>query len=293
MDLYDVVLDRNLDRPVMVLGMEGWIDAGGGATAAMAALLAGRTTEPAALYDSDSLLDHRARRPVMRIVDGVNERLAWPEILLLAATDDAGRDVLFLVGPEPDLHWRKFSAAVVEVAQHFSVRLVVGLGAFPAPVPHTRPVRLASTATTPELAFQVGYLPGTLDVPAGIHGAIERAMADGGIPAVGLWARVPHYVQAMPYPAASAALLDGLAAVGGLTLDSIDLREAATRTHHRIDELIANSDEHRQMVTQLEAQVDNEIGVAGASAGMGGLPIPSGDEIAAELERFLRGEGGT
>ena len=86
----------------------------------------------------------------------------------------------------------------------------MGLGAFPAPVPHTRPVRLASTATTQELAAQVGFVPGTIDVPAGIHAALERGFADAGIPAVGLWARVPHYVAAMPYPAASAALLDGL-----------------------------------------------------------------------------------
>jgi hypothetical protein len=293
MDFYDIVLDRELDRPVMILGMEGWIDAGGGSMAAVATLLTGRTTEPAVRYDSDSLLDHRARRPVMRIVDGINESVTWPEILLQAGTDDAGRDVLFLTGPEPDLHWRKFSAAMVEIAHRFAVRLVVGLGSFPAPVPHTRPVRLASTATEAELAFRVGYLPGSLDVPAGIQGAIERTVADAGIPAVGLWARVPHYVQNMPYPAASAALIDGLAAVAGLTLDSGSLREAATRTHRRIDELIANSEEHRQMVAQLEAQVDNEIGAPGGSSGMGGRPIPSGDEIAAELERYLRGESGS
>src|SRR5205807_9478300 len=114
----------------------------------------------------------------------------------------AGRDMLLVVGPGPDHQWRAFADAVAELAAIFDVRMVVGLGAFPAPVPHTRPSRLASTATTAELARQVGFVPGALDVPAGVQGALERRFADLGLPAVGLWARVPHYAAAMPYPEA-------------------------------------------------------------------------------------------
>src|SRR5438874_8492913 len=134
----------------MVVTLEGWIDAGLGAAAAIAAVLQAVETEPIASFDVDTLLDHRARRPVMRLVDGVNTGLAWPEIQLRAGRDHAGRDVLVLVGPEPDHSWRAFTDAVAELAGLFDVRLVVGLGAFPAPVPHTRPARLASTATTDE-----------------------------------------------------------------------------------------------------------------------------------------------
>jgi predicted ATP-grasp superfamily ATP-dependent carboligase len=145
-------------------------------------------------------------------------------------------------------------------------------------------VRLASTASDADLAARVGFVPGALEVPAGIQGALERAFADKGIPAIGLWARVPHYVAAMPYPAASAALLEGLADLAGLTLDWSELDSAATVTSQRIDTLIANSEEHTQMVALLETQQD----AAEETLDLGNLP--SGDEIGAELERFLRGE---
>lgn len=284
--LYSLAAEPEMNEPVLVLGMEGWIDAGIGAGTAMAALLDQIPTTVVARFDADELVDHRARRPVMRIEDGINTRLTWPEVELRHGVDREGHDVLLLVGPEPDIRWHRFCSDVVALARRFGVRLVVGLGAFPGPAAHTRPVRLASTATTPELARQVGFLPGVIDVPAGIHAALERAFADADpqIPAVGMWARVPHYVAAMPYPAASAALLDGLRDVAGIAARTDDLREAAAVTHQRIDELIANSDEHRSMVDQLERQID------AVESALDFSNLPTGDEIAAELQRFLRGE---
>ena len=257
--------------------MEGWIDAGLGASTAMATLLASVTTEPVATFDVDTLLDHRARRPIVRIIDGVNTGLRWPEIELRGGHDADGHALLLLLGPEPDHQWRAFTAAVGELAMSFGVGLVIGLGAFPAPVPHTRPARLASTATTAELAQRVGFLPGALDVPAGVQAALERGFAEIGVPAVGLWARVPHYAAAMPYPEASAVLLEGLTAVAGITTDTADLRRAADASRQHLDELIANSEEHIALVRQLETQADADV--------------PSGDEIAAEVERYLRGQG--
>jgi predicted ATP-grasp superfamily ATP-dependent carboligase len=274
-----------LERPVLVMGMEGWIDAGLGGAAAMQALLAPMSTEIVATFDSDLLLDFRARRPVMRIENGVNTGLTWPEATLRVGTNASGRSVLVLVGPEPDVRWRQFTREVVAMAQQLHVELAVGLGAFPAPVPHTRPLRLAATATSSELAEQVGFLPATIDVPSGIHGALERGFADAGLPALGIWARVPHYVAAMPYPAASAALLDKLAQLAQLQIDTTGLHQAETTTRAQIDQLIANSEEHTAMVRQLEEQHDQ-----GAQAMFDPGSVPSGDEIAAELERFLRGE---
>ncbi len=166
--------------------------------------------------------------------------------------------------------------------------MAIGLGAFPAPVPHTRPVRLVATAPTTALAEDVGYVAGKIDVPAGVQAVLEHDLNRAGIPAIGLWARVPHYVVSMPYPGASAALVDGLAAVGELTLPSHDLHEAAARASTRIDELIAASEEHRAMVKQLETQVDQE---APRPNELDPATLPSGDELAAELERFLRGDG--
>jgi hypothetical protein len=290
LSLYRLDAEPDVDGPVLVLAMEGWIDAGLGAAAAASALLEQIPTEVIATFDADELVDHRARRPVMRIHDGLNTGLTWPDIHLRHGIDREGHDLLVLVGPEPDMRWHAFVADVVGLAQRFGVRLVVGLGAFPGPAAHTRPVRLASTATTPELAAQVGFLPGLLDVPAGIHAALERGFADATppVPAVGLWARVPHYVAAMPYPAASACLLEGLHDVAGIAVRTDDLRAAAVVAGERIEALIANSDEHRSMVEQLERQEDAAEWRLG---GLGGGPIPTGDEIAAELQRYLLSPG--
>jgi predicted ATP-grasp superfamily ATP-dependent carboligase len=148
-------------------------------------------------------------------------------------------------------------------------------------------VRLAATATTLDLAQEIGYVPGTMDVPAGAQAAIERRLFDAGIPAVGLWARVPHYVAAMPYPSASAALLDSLASLAGLAIDTSELQRAGDEALERIEVLVGQNPDHVELVRRLEAQLDSE---SDATRGVGFGDIPTGDEIAAELERFLRGQ---
>lgn len=278
-----------LDAPVLVLGMEGWIDAGLGAGAAVAHLLSECAGEVIATFDPDRFLDYRDRRPVVQIADGLVDAITWPSIEMRTGRDEAGRDMLFLVGPEPDMAWHVFVATVVELALELGVRLVVALGAFPLSVPHTRPVRLAATATSRELADKVGVVRGTHTVPAGIHAALQEGFGQAGVPAAGLWARVPLYAATMPFPAASAALVDGLADLAGLELDSSELHAAAGLAFTRIDELIASSDEHRDMVRQMEAAFDAES----APPPFDPSNLPTGDEIGAELERFLRGEPGT
>jgi hypothetical protein len=285
MPLYELHGDPAPVAPVLVMCLEGWVDAGLGAAAAMAALLGQSSTEPIATFNSDELIDRRARRPVVRITDGVHEGITWPATQELLGKDANGNDVVFLIGPEPDFKWQAFVNDVVELSRALAVRMVVGLGAFPAPVPHTRPIRLAATASAPELAVQVGFVSGTIEVPAGVQAALEQGHAQAGIPSVGLWARVPHYAAAMPYPAASAALIDGLALVSGLSFSSDELSAAAAITNQRVDQLIAGSDEHREMVRLLESQID-------AAEPQPDLQnLPSGEELAAELERFLRDQG--
>jgi proteasome assembly chaperone (PAC2) family protein len=275
-----------LERPVLVVAMEGWIDAGGATGTAIASLLAAMPTELLATFDDDALIDFRARRPTLRIVNGVDAELRWATIRLTVATNRTGRSVLVLAGPEPDMRWHGFVSEVVQLASRLEVEQVVGLGAFPAPVPHTRPVRLVGTSTEAELVAKVGFLPASIDVPSGVQGTLEFAFGQANIPAVGLWARVPHYAAAMPYPAASAALLDGLAHMAELEIDTSALHAAAAATHQQIEQLIAQSDEHAALVRQLEGQLDREEGIAGTFG-----DLPSGDELAAELERFLRGQG--
>lgn len=282
-----------MDR-VLILGLDGWIDAGGAAGQAMAALLDGTETELVATFDSDALIDHRARRPTLRLTDGVIEDLSWPTIELRAGTDRNDRGILLLSGPEPDMRWKTFSEDVLALASDLSATLTVGLGAYPTPVPHTRPVRLSATATSKELADAVGHVDGTIEVPAGIHAALEAAMGAADRPALGIWARVPHYISNIPYPAATVAILEGLQGVTGISIDLAELQGAAAVTHARINSLIGNSDEHASMLQALEQQWDSEFSGSGEHVhDAGPMPenLPTADELAAELERFLRGEG--
>ena len=262
--------------------LEGWIDAGYVAGSARQLLLDRLTTEPVARFDADDLLDHRARRPVMHLVDGVNTGLTWPSIELSAATDLAGNDLLVLHGAEPDHSWRAFTSAVVDLALGLEVRLIVGLGAYPAPTPHTRPTMLSVTAGTDELAETSELLRGTLDVPAGVQAAIEHHATEVGIPTLGLWAQVPHYAAGMSYPAGVLALLEQVQRVSGLTLPEDGLAEEALASRNRLDSIIAGNPEHQDMVSALEREVDAQAPV-GPPAN-----LPTGDELAAEVERFLR-----
>ena len=286
-DLYQVHTQPVLDAPVLVMAMEGWVDAGLGAANAVASLTEQQPASDLVTFDADHFLDMRARRPIVRIVDGVTTELQWPRTQLRHGRDKAGADVLYLVGSEPDYHWHDFIGAVVQLAMRYGVRMAVGLGAFPAPAPHTRPVRLAATAppSSAELLAHVGVVQGGLEVPAGVVSALELGLGGEAVPTVSLWARVPHYVSAMPFPLASAALVDGLAAISGLVLDSAALRAAGDRARSQVDELIADNAEHRSMLRKLEEAIDSSEGNA-----LGLDAVPSADELAAELERFLRGE---
>ena len=286
-EIFEVHQEPVLREPILVVALEGWVDAGLGATTAIATLLGQGHTEPIVTFNGEHFLDQRARRPVARIVNGITTELNWPRTVVRQGTDESGRDMLFLVGPEPDFHWRAFTDAVVGLARSWHVRMVVGLGAFPAPAPHTRPVKLAATAPaeSANLIEQVGIVQGELEVPAGVLAALEMAFGANGTPAVSLWARVPHYVAGMPFPEASAALIEGLASVGSLSLDSSALRRAGDSSRRQVDQLIADNVEHQAMVRKLEENIDASEGNA-----MGVDAVPSGDEIAAELERFLRGE---
>lgn len=282
MPLHDLVAwpDHVVD-PVLVLGLDGWIDAGFGAAGATAQLLQTIDTTVVASFDTEELTDRRSRRPIMHLVDGVNTGLTWATLELRHGRDLGGRDVLVLAGAEPDYRWKSFATEVVDLAVRFGTGMVVGFGAYPAQVPHTRPALIATSASTPELAQRVGTVHGNLDVPAGAQAALERRAAEMGIPSVGLWAQVPHYASAMPYPAASLALVEGLAGLAGLELETDALRESARVLRERLDSLVADNPEHLEMVRRLEAHVD--------ALAAPDEPMPSADELAAEVERYLRG----
>jgi hypothetical protein len=272
-------------RPVLIVGLEGWIDAGSAASGAVSAMLDQYDTRTFAVFDSDELIDQRARRPSVRRQDGVRGRIFWPGPRLRVGTDPAMSPIAFLVGSEPDLRWRPFATEVTELAVELGATLVVGFGAVPVQTPHTRAVPVTATASDQALARRIGFRQGSRDRPARISDVIGVFCSEAGIPSIDLVVRVPHYVSSMPYPAASIALLDALTTVSGIVTDTRRLRREAESTRKQVDELIAQSAEHVAMVRQLEEQYEaDEPDIVTEG------DIPSGDEIAAELERYLRGE---
>lgn len=280
-DLYTVLRTPDLIDPVLIVHFDGWIDAGVSAGAAVRHLVEVTGADTLVEFDTEWLLDHRARRPTMHILDGVNAGIDWPTIEIATGRDTNDRDVLVLHGAEPDHNWRAFTTAIVDLADRFGVRRAVALGAYPAAVPHTRPSRLTITSPTVDLA-RSNEPRATLDVPAGISAVLEHAFDAAGIEAMTVWAQVPHYIPPGPYPAATQALIEGLEETAGVRVPSGELGERALTTRNHLDELVSDEASHKAMLAELERQHDEY--------GHGGETLPTSDELAAEVEQFLRSQ---
>jgi proteasome assembly chaperone (PAC2) family protein len=263
-----------LNDPVMIVMLTGWIDASGAANAAMETLKGSHDTVLLASFDPDMFIDYRARRPIMEIRDGINKSLNWSVPELYYGTDQAGNDFVLLCGPEPDTSWVAFATHVVDLAKRLKVRMMVGLGAYPFATPHTRPSRLSSTTPNLELRDAYGFLHNSVDVPAGVTAWLEHAFADSGIPAISIWAQIPHYLSSGAYPAGTIALLQSLTAVTGVITPLEKLEYEADQQREKLDRLVTANTEHVEMLRQMEIAYDDEL--------------PTGDDIAAELEQFLR-----
>ena len=267
----------DLIAPVLIAAFDGWVDAGSAATSALEQLL--DDAVDIATFDPDALFDYRARRPTLQIVDGRLAELTWPE-LVVRRVRFGERDLLVLAGPEPDDRWHAFADDMLDLARRVGVVEWISLGAIPAAVPHTRDVPILGT-TSEEGRLRGDIQPGPaglLRVPAAAISVLEMAMAEGGIPAVGYFAQVPHYVSG-PYPAASLELLRALGRHLDLELPSGDLPEEAKQLRMRLDTATAVEETTRTYIERLEAMVDEQR-------------LPSGDDLIGEIERFLR-EGGT
>lgn len=293
----------------MIMMLTGWIDASAAAAGALEACVSQLQPDLLVTFDADTFVDYRARRPTMHLRDGVNTAITWSTPEIHVARDAAGNDVVLLVGPEPDTAWRLFARTVTALCSQLNVTRVIGLGAYPFGAPHTRPVGLSCTTANVDLLASLPHSRNTLDVPAGVQAVIEHSLFESGVDAFGLWAQVPHYVASMAYPAASAALIDALCTHAGLALDSGELRSEAVIQRERLDQLVAGNTEHAAMLRQLEAAYDalnrpalpaSDLGSSGdhgngqtLDASLGTLPTM--DELAAEVEQFLRDQrqGGT
>ena len=280
-ELVKVHQEPGLVDPVLVVTLDGWVDAGYGMRTATEIMVQPDEAVLVASFDSDLLVDHRARRPTMTVRDGRVDDISWPALQLQVVSDLDQREFLMLHGPEPDFRWQAFCAAVDELVQRLRVARVVSLGAYPAAVPHTRPVRLSATGTSQDLIERFGSPAGTLEVPAGISAALAKRFEAAGLETVSVWAQVPHYAAGSPFPAATAALFQGLRAVTELRFDPAPLIAEGLEVSRRLDTMIAQNASHKRLLGQLESAYDSSMGEQGNE-------IPTGDELAEELERFLR-----
>ena len=275
-----------LHEPVLVVMLTGWIDAAGAAAAAAEALSRECETSPILRFDDDTFIDFRARRPVMELRDGINTDLVWSTIELRAGRSTSGRDVLVLSGPEPDMAWHRFARAISDISVELGVTKMVAFGSYPFAAPHTRTPRLSCSSPSTDVLASVTFARSSVDVPAGMAAVLEHALHARRIPTIGIWVQVPHYVVAMPYPAASVALLDGLTEVSGIEVAATELRAAIGPQRERIDTTIDGNAEHLAMLRQLEELYDASVG--GEVASGPAMELRSGDELADEIQAFLR-----
>lgn len=286
-DAYEwLVAEPMLHEPVLVVMLSGWIDSSGAASAAAATLSKECETSPILRFDDDTFIDFRARRPVMELRDGVNTNLVWSTIELRAGRSSSGRDILVLSGPEPDMAWHRFARAVSDISIELGVTQMVAFGAYPFAAPHTRPPQLSCSSPSSEVLTTVTFARSSVDVPAGMAAALEHSLHARKIPTLGIWVQVPHYVSAMPYPAASVALLDGLREATGIEVAASSLRSEIAAQRERIDASIAGNPEHMAMLRQLEELHD--AAVAGGTGTAPTIEMRSGDELADEIQAFFR-----
>jgi predicted ATP-grasp superfamily ATP-dependent carboligase len=267
-----------LTSPVIVAAFEGWNDAGEAASGVINHLSLAWQATPVGAIDPEDYYDFQVTRPVTEVAEGRTERLIWPTTRLLAAKQEASdRDLLLVHGIEPNMRWRGFCSELVTSFSELGIELVVLLGALLADSPHTRPVPVAAAASDPALAADLRAEPVDYKGPTGIVGVLQHACADAGIPAVSLWASVPHYVAQPPCPKATLALIRGVEDVLDVSLPLADLPQEARAWERGVDELAEQDTEVADYVRTLEEAKDATD-----------LPEASGDAIAREFERYLR-----
>ncbi len=277
MDHVDVESTPALRRPVMVAAFRGWNDAGGAASLAAGYLRSVTDAERCAVIDCEPFVDYQQTRPTVELVDGDVRRLDWPVTELFASEV---HNLLVVQGAEPNLRWREFARTVAGLAKQFDTEIVITLGSLLADTPHTRPVPVSATSSDPDLIARHDLTRSTYEGPTGIVGVLHDACAQTGLRSASLWAATPHYISAAPNPQAAAALLERLAELVGTPPPSNELQAAASEYALRVATAIADDPDITGYVEQLEQQADSDE------------EAPSGDDLAADFERYLRERDG-
>lgn len=288
-DVYELMPDApdasELDEPVLLHALTGFVDAGAAVSLAAEHLMTTGEPQLLARFDIDQLYDYRARRPLITFVGNRWTDYQNPTLDLYMMRDSAGVTFLLLTGPEPDLRWEAFVRGVLVMVRRFGVRLTVGLGAVPMSVPHTRPIGVSAHATRESMIADRPVWVGRLQLPGHASALVELRSGEAGHDAAGFAVHVPQYLARSEYPDAAAVLLGEISEMTGLALPTDALLDRGSQVRNAVQSQIADQPEVQALITSLEEQYDLFIGAdrRGANA----IHIPSAEELGVELERFL------
>jgi proteasome assembly chaperone (PAC2) family protein len=276
-----------LERPVLIAAFTGWNDAGEAASVALATLRDSWEAQNFGSFDAEEFFDYQTTRPQIKLVEGVTRTIEWPENHLSATASNleaaGGRGAVLLSGPEPSFRWRSFSAAVIELVRELNVEVVVTMGALLADVPHSRSVSVAANSQDPALVENLGLSASRYEGPTGITGVLHRACAVGGLPSVSFWASVPHYLPALPSAPGALALLESLSGLLGMDVDTSNLERGAAAYQEQVSAAVSQDSDLASYVRMLEDRFDSQVD-------QGPRNLPTGDDLARELESYLREE---
>jgi proteasome assembly chaperone (PAC2) family protein len=274
-----------LRAPALICAFRGWNDAADAASSAITFVVRALAARRFATIDPEEFYDFQTVRPRIKLSDGETYEISWPETELFEArVPRAHRDLVLLLGTEPTARWRTFSEIIAEVAEALGTTMVVTVGALLADIPHTRPVSVGATTPDPELAGRLGLRPPSYEGPTGITGVLQSTCQARGLPSASLWAAIPHYIATTPNPKAALALIRKLEGLIGVAISAPGLEVAAADYEQQVDRAVQSDPEVQAFVEQLEQAADREPPDEG--------PLPSGDAIALDLQRFLRQHGG-
>ncbi|HEU4897666.1 MAG TPA: PAC2 family protein [Actinomycetota bacterium] len=292
MDHTTLIRRPRLRGPLMLAAFDGWNDAGEAATTALDAISEGLAAETFATIDPDEFYDFQATRPTVRMVQG-HRRIEWPSVELRAARlPAADHDVIVVRGHEPNLRWRTFAAELVQLASSLGVEMLVTVGALLADVPHTRPVQVVSSAGDRDLAERLGLNVSRYEGPTGILGVLGDAATKEGIPSVGLWAALPHYLNLAPNPWGAMALVRELRRLLPMAVDTSGLTSQTDAFDTAVAELVEENPELAGYIERLEADTDEDGPDDDEEPGSRALADLPPEELVAEVERYLRDHPG-
>jgi proteasome assembly chaperone (PAC2) family protein len=275
-----------LRQPVLILAFSGWNDAGEAATSAAQFLCSRLNAEKFASLDPEEFYNFAEHRPRVRLAKGLQREIVWPANEFFAVQDPGlVQDLVIGVGIEPHLKWKTYIRAILDLARQCQVSMVLTLGALLAEVVYSRPVRITGSSTDPELSSRLHLGTSRYEGPTGIVGILNDACRREGLPAVSLWANVPHYLSNTPNPKAMYALVRRVLGVLDHPLDLHDVESAVSDFETKVAEVIANNPAVASYVRQLE---EREADEGDESSSTRESELPSGDQLVQELEQFLR-----